>query len=172
MTLNTLITNLLNEGYSGNQIQKLIPSYGFKKRRQDLQALIRELRGVKKKLTSNLWEGLPQTQTKPRSKLEKWKRAVSTASRYENIFHNFYVTFFVSWTDEIGFFHEQFFTKFLGLMTFKRFRQNRDKLIEKVKWEIIEDLTQGENYEDKQALEIHTIDLIEIFRHKDGVLRS
>lgn len=171
MTLNTLIKSLLKEGYSGNEIQKLIPSYGFKKRRQDLQGLIREIKGIKKKISSKPFDGLPQAIIKPRSKTEKWKRAVSTSSRYTNIYYNYYATFFVSWTDEIGFFHSGFFTKFLGLMNFIKFRKNKDKLIAQVQMELIEDLSQNPDYEDKQALEIHDIQLTEIFRHKEGTLK-
>ncbi len=170
MTIKDVVKNLLDDGYSGNKIQEILPQYGFKKRRQDLQALIRDIRGIKKKL-SKPWEGLPQPIIKPRSKTEKWKRAVSTSIKLKNVFYNFYATFYIAWTDEIGFFHTGFFTKFLGLMNLNKFKTNKDKLISQAEFELIEDLSQSPNYEDKRALEIDEIKLIEIFRHKDGILK-
>lgn len=171
MTLENTIKRLLKEGYSGNEIQKLLPAYGFKKRRQVLQGLIRDISGIKKKLSTKPWNDLPQPTIKPKSKLEGWKRAVSTSSKYTNIYYNYYATFYVSWTDEIGFFHDGYFTKFLGLMNFQKFKRDRAKLISKAERELLEDLSQSPNYEDKLALEIHEVRLIEIFRHKHGTLK-
>lgn len=171
MTLKSIVKKLLKKGFSGNEIQKILPSYGFKKRRQDLQALIRDIRGIKKKLSTKPWEGIPQPIIKPRSKTEKWKRAVSTSIKYPNVFYNYYATFYAAWEDESGFFHSQFFTKFLGLMTYKTFKKNKDKLIEKAIEEIQEDLTSNPDYETKEFEDLQEITLIEIFRHKQGILK-
>lgn len=171
MTRKSVIKTLLKQGFSGNEIQKLLPSYGFPTRRQVLQGLIREIRNVKKKLSSKPWEGFPQPIAKPRSKTEKWKRAVSTSSRYTNIFYNYYVTFFASWTDEIGIYHQGYFTKFLGLMSFNQFKKNKKYLIHKAETELIDSLAQSPDYEDEKLLELHDIVLIEIFRHKQGILK-
>lgn len=171
MTLRSLIKKLLKQGFSGNEIQKILPSYGLSKRRQDLQKLIREIRGIKKKLSSKPWEGLPQPVIKPRSKLEHWKRAVSTSSKYINIFYNYYATFYASWIDERSMFQDHFFTKFLSLMSYNMFKKNKNKLIEKAISEIQEDMVINPDYETKDFEDIQEITLIEIFRHKAGILK-